>query len=140
MSSPVIIIDNGSGYTNFPVVTISVCTSQETVPVTSTTSEVVKRIKNCEAGDTKEDFSFKPDIYMFFNDGSMFGIDANQASTYGGCTENNPCHGVIDVNGLKGPNQLITSATNPTDIYPVIYYDQTVRPGTNIASAVLYGK
>ena len=49
------------------------------------------------------------------------------------------CTGFIDVNGLKGPNKIVTcndgegnsdncQVTNPTDIYPVVYFDQTVEP------------
>ena len=30
--------------------------------------------------------------------------------------------------------------SNPTDIYSVALYDQTVMPATNAANAVLYGK
>lgn len=85
----------------------------------------------------------------------------------GGAT---PCEGYIDVNGQKGPNKVVscntgsgdgvvktakdtydkttgektgaTSCTvgNPTDVYPVYFYDQTVTPATNAASAVLYSK
>ena len=29
---------------------------------------------------------------------------------------------------------------NPTDVYPVFFYDQTIVPSTNAAKAVLYGK
>lgn len=86
----------------------------------------------------------------------------------GGAT-GNACKGYIDVNGAKGPNKVVqcdtaastaydtwaanttnntyekTDATactvsNPTDVYPVFYYDQTILPATNAAKAVLYGK
>ena len=33
-----------------------------------------------------------------------------------------------------------TAVTNPTDIYPVVFYDQSVLPSTAAAKAVLYGK
>ncbi len=83
----------------------------------------------------------------------------------GGAT---PCEGYIDVNGQKGPNKVVscntgdgavatakdtydattgqkteaTSCTvgNPTDVYPVYFFDQTVTPATNAANAVLYSK
>lgn len=96
------------------------------------------------------------DTYLFLNDGIMFGFN----STEKGCT--NPkdaaeigvtpviCHGVIDVNGQKGPNKLVTcdngtsgatcKVSNPTDVYPVEFYDQTVLPASAAAKAVLYGK
>lgn len=77
------------------------------------------------------------------------------------------CEGIIDVNGTKGPNKVVAcnagsnavatakdtvgddgtvtpaeacSVNNPTDIYPVFFYDQTVTPATNAAKAVLYSK
>ena len=60
------------------------------------------------------------------------------------------CKGFIDVNGLKGPNKVVTcdndtsgsgcKVKSPTDIYPVEFYDQTILPRTFAAKAVLYGK
>ena len=108
-----------------------------------------------------------PDTYLFFNDSSMFAFKNAQDGT--NCTmssstsaNNTGCYGFIDVNGAKGPNKVVscdngttafdtysagvkTSAdacnvTSPTDIYPVIYYDQTILPVTNAGTAVLYGK
>ena len=91
-------------------------------------------------------------ITLFFNDGIMFSFDPSQT----GCTEAegadaNPCYGFIDVNGVKAPNKLVkcdnsdASATkceikNPTDVYPVVFYDSTVLPSTVAAKAVLYSK
>ena len=107
------------------------------------------------------------DTYLFFNDGSMFAFKNESAKA---CTKidtdaskNVPCKGFIDVNGLKGPNKVVTcdSGTNkeaskdadgkdvaavpcsvksPTDIYPVEFYDQTILPASDAAKAVLYGK
>ena len=108
--------------------------------------------------------------YYFFNDGSMFAFDSTNAActinTDGGTTVN-ACKGYIDVNGKKGPNKVVScdagegkTATaedsfgtdgaktesaacnvgNPTDVYPVFFYDQTILPATNAAKAVLYGK
>ena len=110
------------------------------------------------------------DTYLYFNDGSMFAYNAAAsaactATDDGGATVKR-CEGFIDVNGLKGPNKVVTcdtasdtkkdavdatagnvwkeadacEVTNPTDIYPVFFYDQTVTPSTNAAKAVLYGK
>lgn len=72
------------------------------------------------------------------------------------CTDKERCKGYIDVNGLKGPNKVVkcdskTAAeynatvddcivTSPTDIYPVVFFDQSVLPSTDAARAVLYGK
>lgn len=108
------------------------------------------------------------DTYLYFNDGIMFAF--NNATT-NACTiqtdgggDATPCEGYIDVNGIKGPNKVVscntgettgkdtyaddgtkTDATscevgNPTDVYPVYFYDQTVTPATNAAKAVLYSK
>ena len=62
----------------------------------------------------------------------------------------NSCLGVIDVNGAKSPNKVVECDTNtsgdacvvsnPTDIYPVMFYDQTILPSTAAGRAVLYGK
>ena len=110
------------------------------------------------------------DTYMYFNDGSMFAFastDDTCTLEASGGADVNVCEGYIDVNGDKGPNKVVTCDTgtdavataadtfdengvktdatactvgNPTDIYPVFYYDQTVIPSTNAAKAVLYGK
>ncbi len=89
--------------------------------------------------------------YFLFNDGSMFVFDNDDE----GCTDvkvgtgtNHHCHGYFDVNGFKGPNKVTTcdntSATeadcyvkSPSDIFPVIFYDQTVLPGSKAGQAVL---
>ena len=96
---------------------------------------------------------------LYFNDGITFTFPTTAAE----CTEGNAnigigdtkkCYGVIDVNGEKNPNKVVTcdgtskqwnaggedcKVSNPTDIYPVVMYDQTVLPATRAAEAVLYG-
>ena len=95
---------------------------------------------------------------LFFNDGITFTFPKATA----GCTAGNQtvaasiCKGVIDVNGAKNPNKLVVcdgktaatdwkaevedcTVTNPTDMYPVKFYDQSVLPATDAAEAVLYG-
>ncbi len=95
---------------------------------------------------------------LFFNDGITFTFPKDTA----GCTAGNQtvaesiCKGVIDVNGAKNPNKLVVcdgktaatdwkaevedcTVTNPTDMYPVKFYDQSVLPATDAAEAVLYG-
>ena len=92
---------------------------------------------------------------LFMNDGIMFQYNPNNAKT---CTQDDTitghteCHGFIDVNGTKGPNKVVQcdastgtgnkpcKVTNPTDIYPVVFYDTSVLPSTDAARAVLYGK
>ena len=93
---------------------------------------------------------------LFFNDGIAFNYDNNAAN----CTDDktksadgtstNKCTGFIDVNGEKAPNKVVEcqngtsgetcEVTNPTDVYPVEFYDQTIVPATAAARAVLYGK
>ena len=102
-----------------------------------------------------QDQSVTPDTFLFFNDGSMFAYVAADAVE---CTDDEVagvkhCSGVIDVNGLKGPNKIVKcddgnenvttgtcTVSNPTDIYPVEFYDQTILPASDAAKAVLYGK
>ena len=95
-----------------------------------------------------------PDTFLFFNDGIMFAYKAADAEA---CTDDETitghkkCVGVIDVNGTKGPNKVVACdantggttpcvVSNPTDIYPVEFYDQTILPASDAAKAVLYGK
>ena len=89
---------------------------------------------------------------LFFNDGSTFTFVGDEA----GCTQgqagvtDHPCYGYLDVNGAKGPNKVVKCssgttdadcvADNPTDVYPVVFYDQTILPNSPAARAVLYGK
>ena len=106
-----------------------------------------------DTGCTVKTENVKPDTFLFFNDGSMLAFKAGDAAK---CTDDSVagvkhCVGVIDVNGTKGPNKVVacdtanaTDATctvsNPTDIYPVEFYDQTILPASPAAKAVLYGK
>ena len=94
---------------------------------------------------------------VFFNDGIMFTFpkaaqnctEANTVEQTNGAASGN-CRGFIDVNGVKAPNRQVTcnSGTagddcvvdSPSDIYPVVFYDQGVYPATAAAKAVLYKK
>ena len=95
---------------------------------------------------------------LFFNDGIMFTFPTASA----GCTADSTigsvgtdgrdamCKGFIDVNGIKAPNKFVKCDTgssdsdcvtkNPTDVYPVVFYDQTILPNSPAARAVLYSK
>ncbi len=91
---------------------------------------------------------------LFFNDGIMFTYNPDQATNCTNADGATPkiCKGFIDVNGVKAPNRIVqcdnktdASATkceikNPTDVYPVMFYDQTVLPNSVPARAVLYSK
>ena len=99
--------------------------------------------------------NFKPDssyTTLFFNDGIMFSFktkDVTACTKADGATEK-ICHGFIDVNGIKAPNKIVKcdagkddtdcKIKNPTDVYPVQFYDQTILPDSVAAKAVLYSK
>lgn len=88
--------------------------------------------------------------YIFrFNDGIIFSFPQDTDS----CTEEDPCYGWIDANGIKGPNKAATCTTSGgddelayctskvtvNDIFPVKFYDQTFAPASASARAVMYG-
>ena len=95
--------------------------------------------------------------YLFMNDGITFIFDNNQYEC-AAQTKTSPdqyCFGFIDVNGQKGPNRVVKCdndtitgtgddsscvVTNPTDIYPVMFYDQSIVPASAAGRAVLYAK
>lgn len=90
---------------------------------------------------------------LFFNDGIMFTYNPDEATNCTNADGATPkiCKGFIDVNGVKAPNRIVqcdnsdATATkceikNPTDVYPVMFYDQTVLPNSVPARAVLYSK
>ena len=97
------------------------------------------------SGDNAPSFgkSATDNYTLFFNDGITFTFPKTAAT----CTKKVPCKGAIDINGAKNPNKVVAcdstsgecKVTNPTDIYPVIMYDQSVLPNSNAARAVLYG-
>lgn len=90
---------------------------------------------------------------LFFNDGIMFSFqkaaeNCSKDDTTGSTT---PCYGFIDVNGVKAPNKMVKcdsgnlddgtcQVKNPTDVYPVVFYDQTMLPNSPAARATLYAK
>ena len=89
---------------------------------------------------------------LFFNDGIMFTFPTNSNSCTADETRTGQvCYGYIDVNGTKAPNRVVKcdggagtdsdcQIKSPTDVYPVIFYDQTVLPNSVAARAVLYSK
>ena len=93
---------------------------------------------------------------LFFNDGIMFSFptEAKNCSKDNTTGSTTPCYGFIDVNGVKAPNKMVKcdsgsvdgtganacQVTNPTDVYPVVFYDQTILPNSPAARAVLYAK
>ena len=92
---------------------------------------------------------------LFFNDGIMFTFQNAAAGCTKGADGNGTvpasCYGFIDVNGIQAPNREVSCdggdgtddncvIKSPTDIYPVVFYDQTVLPSSPAARAVLYSK
>ena len=99
---------------------------------------------------------------LFFNDGISFIFDNKQGNCQLGTATNNLsdhyCFGFIDVNGQKAPNRVVMcdtstlsetdkgkddancTVTNPTDIYPIAMFDQSIIPASAAARAVLYAK
>ena len=99
------------------------------------TCDSTKHPTGCTAGNVT------PDTYIYFNDGSMFAIEAGSTACTDGSDSGKTakiCHGFIDVNGKKGPNKVTTDAATPKDIYPVEFYDQTILPASDAARAILY--
>ena len=112
---------------------------------------------DASSGAVPENFSSADNYTLFFNDGIAFSFPklaekCTMDETKG--TFSAYCKGIIDVNGQKAPNKVVkcdsgqrggtgTNAcqvTNPTDIYPIIFYDQTILPNSDAARAVLYAK
>ena len=108
------------------------------------------------SGDAKFGNQAGSNYTLFFNDGITFTFSEEDTV----CTLNGDraglCYGVIDVNGDKNPNKIVTckgktgltttdqhddncTVDNPTDIYPVVMYDQTILPNSDAGRAVLYG-
>ena len=102
---------------------------------------------------TLTNFGASDNYILFFNDGITFTFKSNAGNctegNSGGTTTASKCYGVIDVNGEKNPNKEVKcdsgktgdncEVSNPTDIYPVVMYDQTILPATRAGEAVLYG-
>ena len=104
---------------------------------------------------------------LFMNDGITFIFDNTQntcqeANAGVGIDKDSYCFGFIDVNGQKAPNRVVQcdgtnpatgnngrpdgsddftcTVSNPTDIYPIAMYNQSVIPASAAARAVLYNK
>ena len=99
---------------------------------------------------------------LFMNDGITFIFDNTQSNCQQADTGisalENYCYGFIDVNGQKAPNRVVQcdggvgtvaaahiddntcTVSNPTDIYPIAMYNQSIIPASSAARAVLYNK
>lgn len=84
-------------------------------------------------------------------DGTAFGFNINAANCTSKAQEN--CVGFIDTNGIAGPNRVnvcdtatydtkttcIVSNDKVADIFPVVFYNQAVEPGSVAAKSILMG-
>ncbi len=96
-------------------------------------------------GDAKFGANENNNYTFFFNDGTTLSFPKTSAN----CSEANKCQGILDVNGAKNPNKLVTcdantsgtqcKVSNPTDMYPILMYDQTIVPKTTAGNTVLFG-
>ena len=98
--------------------------------------------------------------FLFMNDGITLIYDNTQAGCTAATSTNGGdeyCYAYIDVNGQKAPNRVVAcdtgtlgddagaddaacTVTNPTDIYPIAMFDQSIIPASAAARAVLYAK
>ena len=96
---------------------------------------------------------------LFMNDGITLIFDNTQEACRQATAnlEDNFCYAFIDVNGQKGPNKVVECDTgsgagtvgdddyactvsNPTDIYPIAMYNQSIIPASAAARALLFAK
>ena len=142
---------------NFADVTAGTGNTKNDYTVWRMLNERMNVVKTSTAGfgytitDGGDEIDTSSNYTLFFNDGIAFNYDNNAANcTIDPTKTKNECTGFIDVNGEKAPNKVVEcqngtsgetcEVTNPTDVYPVKFYDQTIVPATAAAKAVLYGK
>lgn len=99
---------------------------------------------NASGDGLNSNFGGANNYTFFFNDGMVLSF----SKSYTRCTENAPCKMVIDLNGVKNPNTMVAcrentsgescEVDNPTDIYPIKMYGQTVLPNSYAARVVMY--
>ena len=112
-------------------------------------------------GRTIENGGINQGRMFMLEDGAVFTYDPAQAY----CLESNPCYGYIDINGPEPPNRVIACSEGEdsyittysknadpgmlagdcsvnlgdiTDIYPVLFYNQVMKPASWAAKSVYY--
>ncbi len=112
-------------------------------------------------GRSLEDGGINQGRMFMMDDGMVFTYDPAQAY----CLDSNPCYGYLDVNGPAGPNRIIActegedsfittysknalpgmikgtctvKSKDVTDIYPILFYGNSVKPASWAAKSVLY--
>ena len=121
-------------------------------PATDASWDITGGVKADEDSGEADDpttFGGSSNYTLFFNDGIVFTFPKDDANCgLAGKSHDELCKGIIDVNGEKNPNQIVTCdkgadddciVEKPTDIYPVVMFDQTILPNSPAARAVLYG-
>jgi len=97
--------------------------------------------------------------FLFMNDGITLIFDNTQSACRQATANltDNYCFAFVDVNGQKGPNRVVEcdngsqkgvagdddyacTVSNPTDIYPIAMYNQTIIPASAAARAILFAK
>ena len=144
-----------SGSKNYTIVSVPQESSNDYTAFATLHSKIAKFPAIAQGGTWPEETTL-----LFFNDGITFIFNnrsaACAAATAADKSEDAYCYGFIDVNGQKAPNKVVTcdtgtikdsgtdaaacTVTNPTDIYPIAFYDQSVVPASAAARAVLYAK
>lgn len=112
-------------------------------------------------GRSLQDGGINQGRMFMLDDGMVFTYDPAQAY----CLETNPCYGYLDVNGPEGPNRVIAcsegedsfittysrnalpgmimgtcrvKAKDAADIYPVLFYNNNVKPASWAAKSFLH--
>ena len=150
---------NGKTFTPANVTLKGTCTAAQITAANAASTDSLCKGATAPTGtatstEVEKSISFAPNSTDFvvysFADGTTFGYNKNakRCSVKGAAD----CYGFIDVNGATGPNTVINCAkaaaaqgstcesSEITDIYPVIFYGQTVEPASDSARAVLFGK
>lgn len=93
-----------------------------------------------------------PDSIFTTNDGMIFCVsnfqsdnsdEPNSKCSYNNkvpCVQNDGANIWIDVNGLKKPNKVTTSSSNPRDVYQAQIYAQKVVPYGQPTQSIFYNK
>ncbi len=86
-------------------------------------------------------------IYRFIEEGHQDGcsgeppVDGSNIDTFDIYSSSHCAFGYVDVNGVKGPNKMVTNSAKPEDQFTFLVFATKVIPGTTVTSverAVMY--
>ena len=86
-------------------------------------------------------------IYKFIEEGHQDGcsgeppVDGSNIDTFDIYSSSHCAFGYVDVNGVKGPNKMVTNSAKPEDQFTFLVFATKVIPGTTVTSverAVMY--